>query len=216
MEPVTMEAGPEIKQDNSSPLLDKKGLRYKEFSSNYKQIRSYTHRLIRSAPSVIREFNLLEQQVSELIKNAVKHGNKNEVRKKVRVWYKFNTKTVRLIVEDEGNGFKDLEKWNVFNRKRLECIENGNFEALGNYLSFRSAESDHRDGGNALFAALEYWNAGIVFNEKRNTMAVKRIFHKKKSTFKDTPAIPVSNGLGERDASAAMPVNSGVWETVTF
>jgi hypothetical protein len=191
---------PGIKLDNSSLLFDKKGLRYKEFASNYKQIRSYTHRLIRSAPSVIQEFNLLEQQISEIIKNAIKHGNKKDIRKKVKVWYKFNTKMAHLIVEDEGSGFKDLEKWNVFNRKRLKCVEDGNFEALGNYLSFRSAESDNLDGGNALFAALEYWNAGIVFNEKRNIIAVKRVFHKKKSFFKDT--------------SAAMPANSGPWETV--
>jgi hypothetical protein len=174
-----MQEKPGIKVDSLSPLHDKKGLKYKEFFSNYRHIRCYTHRLIRSAPSVIRELNLLEQQISEIIKNAVKHGNKNNSTKKVKVWYKFNTRMVRLIVEDEGSGFRDLEKWNVFNRKRLECIESGNFEALGNYLSFRSADSDSVDGGNALFAALEYWNVGVVFNEKRNAVAVKREFKKK-------------------------------------
>jgi hypothetical protein len=197
-----IEIDPEIKLDNSSPLFDKKGLRYKEFVSNYKQIRSYTYRLVRYAPSVTREFNLLEQQISEIIKNAIKHGNKKDIHKKVRVWYKFNTKIAHLIVEDEGSGFKELEKWNVFNRKRLVCVEDGNLEALGNYISFRSAESDNLDGGNALFAALEYWNAGIVFNEKRNTIAVKRVFDKRKSAFQDAPA--------------TMPANSGIWETVTI
>jgi hypothetical protein len=167
--------GPEIRVDKRSLLFDKKGLKYKEFPSKYKQIRFYTQRLIRTAPSAIREFNLLEQQISEIIKNAIKHGNKNNVRKKIKVWYKFNTKTARLIVEDQGSGFKDLEKWNLFNRKRLECISRGDFATLGNYLSFRSAESDNLDGGNALFAALEYWNAGIVLNEKRNAVAVKRV-----------------------------------------
>jgi hypothetical protein len=194
-----MEERPEIIIDNLSPLFDKKGLKYKEFSSNFKQIRSYTRRLIRSAPSGIWEFSLLEQQISEIIKNAIKHGNKNDSTKKVKVWYKFNTRMVRLIVEDEGKGFKELEKWNVFNRKRLECIEEKNFEALGNYVSFRSAESDDRDGGNALFAALEYWNAGIVFSESRNAVAVKRVFHKKKSNYKDTSA----------DSS-----DTGPWKTV--
>jgi hypothetical protein len=169
---------PGIRVDKWSPLFDKKGLKYKEFPSKYNQIRSYTRRLIRSAPSAIQEFNLLEQQISEIIKNAIKHGNKNDVRKKIKVWYKFNTKIARLIVEDKGGGFKDLEKWNVFNRKRLECIINEDFETLGNYLSFRSAESDNLDGGNALFAALEYWNVGIVLNEKRNAVAVKRVLHK--------------------------------------
>ena len=64
-----------------------------------------------TAPLEIKEINLLEQQISEIIKNAVKHGNKCDQNKKVHVWYSFSPTHAHLIVEDEGEGFKDLEKW---------------------------------------------------------------------------------------------------------
>jgi hypothetical protein len=167
----------EIKIDGASPLFDKTGLEYRAFPSDYTKIRFYTTWLIRSAPPGIREFNLLEQQVSEIIKNAIKHGNKCDSEKVIKVWYKLSSEAAHLIVEDEGLGFKDLEKWNVFNRKRLECLGTQNTTHLGDYVSFRGADSDNFDGGNALFAALEYWNAGIVFNEKRNAVAMMKLFN---------------------------------------
>ncbi|WP_010254579.1 ATP-binding protein [Treponema primitia] len=174
--------GLEIKIDNFSPLFDKSNMEYKEFSSDFSQIRLYTMWLVRSAPSEIREFNLLEQQISEIIKNAIKHGNKNNIDKKVKIWYSLTAETAHLIVEDEGEGFKDLEKWNAFNRKRLQYIGEQNFDDLGKYVSFRGADSDNYDGGNALFAALEYWNGGFVFNEKRNAVGMKKFFNSKSSS----------------------------------
>ena len=122
----------------------------------------------------------MEQQISEVIKNAVKHGNKCDINKKVSVWYSFSPTHAHLIVEDEGEGFKDLEKWNEFNRKRLNCLHDQNYEDLANYVSFRTLDSDDQDGGNALFAALEYWNGGFVFNEKRNGVAMLKKFQQKR------------------------------------
>ena len=83
-----------------------------------------------------------------------------------------------LIIEDEGEGFKDLEKWNEFNKKRNFFFKNKNFEEMASYVSFRTDESDESDGGNALFAAVEYWNSGIVFNNKKNCLAVQKTFPK--------------------------------------
>src|SRR5512138_2529592 len=117
-----MEEIKEIKVDGSSKLFDKTNMLYKEFPSDFRQIRYFTLLIVQSAPPEIKELNLLEQQISEIIKNAVKHGNKSDLEKKVKVWYSFNPHEARLIVEDEGEGFKDLEKWNEFNRKRLECL----------------------------------------------------------------------------------------------
>jgi hypothetical protein len=166
----------EIQINGASPLFNRSNMHFKEFPSDFRKIRRYTMFLVRSAPPKIKEFNLLEQQISEIIKNAVKHGNKSDPEKKVKVWYIFTTRMARVIVEDEGDGFKDLEQWNEFNRKRLECINTRNFDELLNYISYRTTQSDDVDGGNALFAALEYWNAGFVFNEKRNAVAMKKIF----------------------------------------
>ncbi|MDR0598350.1 MAG: ATP-binding protein [Treponema sp.] len=169
----------QIEVDSASPLFDKTGLEYQEFPSDYSRIRFYATLVAKSAPQGVREINILEQQISEIIKNAIKHGNKNDIKKKVRIWHKFTPDMARLIVEDEGEGFKDLEKWNAFNRKRYRHADERNYDELGKYASFRNSASDEFDGGNALFAAVEYWDAGLVFNEKRNAVAMKRLFKPK-------------------------------------
>ncbi|MBN1699668.1 MAG: ATP-binding protein [Spirochaetales bacterium] len=169
----------EIKVDEKSPLFEKTGMFYKEFPSDYRQIRYFTLLIVQKAPPEIKEINLLEQQVSELIKNAVKHGNKNDINKKVRVWYNFDSHSAQLIVEDEGEGFKNLEVWNDFNKKRTECFLRQDFENMAEFVSFRTEKSDENDGGNALFAAVEYWNMGVIFNNKKNCVAVKKRFPKK-------------------------------------
>jgi anti-sigma regulatory factor (Ser/Thr protein kinase) len=165
-----------IEIDSESPLFDKTGLECQEFPSDYSKIRFYAMVVARSAPQGVGEINLLEQQISEIIKNAIKHGNKNDVNKKVRIWHRFTLDMAHLIVEDEGDGFKELEGWNDFNRKRRRHAYERNYDELGKYVSFRSGVSDESDGGNALFAAVEYWDAGLVFNEKRNAVAMKRLF----------------------------------------
>jgi Histidine kinase-, DNA gyrase B-, and HSP90-like ATPase. len=162
----------ELRADGSDPLFDKTNMLYKEFPSDFRQIRYFTLLIVQSAPLEIKEINLLEQQISEIIKNAVKHGNDCDLNKKVRVWYSFSSTHAHLIVEDEGPGFKDLEKWNDFNKKRLECLYQQDFEHLGSFVSFRTTKSDEQDGGNALFAALEYWNGGFVYNDKKNGVAM--------------------------------------------
>ena len=170
----------QIKVDENSPLFDRTGLLHKEFPSDFRQIRYFTLLIVQSAPPEIKEINLLEQQISEIIKNAVKHGNKCDPEKKVRVWYSFSAEHAHLIVEDEGPGFKDVEKWNEFNRRRQECLEGEDFEALAEYVSFRGAAADDNDGGNALFAALEYWDGGFVFNQRRNSVAMLKRYPKKR------------------------------------
>jgi serine/threonine-protein kinase RsbW len=169
-----------IKIDDNSSLFNKTGMFYKEFPSDYRQIRYFTLLVVQTAPPEIKEINLLEQQVSELIKNAVKHGNKNKIEKKVKVWYLFNTEYARIIVEDEGEGFKNLEEWNDFNKERTMCFIKQDFENMAQYVSFRTEKSDENDGGNALFAAVEYWNGGVVFTSKKNCIAVKKNFPKKR------------------------------------
>jgi poly-D-alanine transfer protein DltD len=166
----------EIKVDDASPLFNKTGMEYQEFPSDYSQIRFYAMMLTKSAPQEAGEAALLEQQISEIIKNAIKHGNKNDSKKKVRVWHKFTPDMAHLIIEDEGEGFKDLERWNAFSRKRFRQVDERNYDELGKYASFRGNDSDESDGGNALFAAVEYWNAGVVFNKKRNAVALKKLF----------------------------------------
>ena len=131
----------ELRSDDNDPLFDKTNMLKKEFPSDFRQIRYFTLLIVQSAPSEIKELNLLEQQISEVIKNAVKHGNHCDINKKVTVWYSFSPTHAHVIVLDEGEGFKDLEKWNEFNRKRISCLHANNYEELANYVSFKTKES---------------------------------------------------------------------------
>ena len=164
--------------DENSPLFERTGMLHKEFPSDFRQIRQFTLLIVQSAPPDIKEINLLEQQISEIIKNAVKHGNNSDLDKKVRVWYDFSPEHAHLIVEDEGPGFQDIEKWNAFNKTRQRLLEGEDFEALSGYVSYRGQQADDDDGGNALFAALEYWDGGFVFNSRRNCVSVLKEFPK--------------------------------------
>jgi serine/threonine-protein kinase RsbW len=175
-----MEQVKQIHLDAKSPLFDKRGMFHKTFASDFRQIRYYTLLVVQKAPLEFKEINLLEQQISELIKNAVKHGNKSDVTKNVQVWFRFGEDSARLIVQDEGNGFQRLEEWNEFNKERTACFQKQDFERMAKYVSFITPESDEHDSGNALFAALEYWDGGLVFNGNRNCVAVARNFPKRR------------------------------------
>ncbi len=96
----------QIQLDGKSPLFNKHGMFHKTFASDFRQIRYYTLLIVQKAPLEFKEINLLEQQISELIKNAVKHGNKSDARKNVDVWFRFSDDSARLIVQDEGAGIQ--------------------------------------------------------------------------------------------------------------
>jgi serine/threonine-protein kinase RsbW len=162
--------------DEASPLMDKEGMKYKQINLEYKRIRYMSHLITHDAPKEIREYNLLEQQISEIIKNGVRHGNKNDIGKSLKIWWKFTDRSARLIVEDEGQGFQNLESWIDFYRKRMACVITSDYDKMTDYLSYRTSESTVNDGGNALFAAVEFWNQGVVLNKKRNAIAVARHF----------------------------------------
>lgn len=172
----------ELIVSDTHDLMSRKDMNYTVFPSDYRQIRYFTLTLIQKSRPKSDERLLLEQQVSEIIKNAIKHGNACDPAKEIKVWYRFNLLEARLIVEDQGPGFVDLEKWNIFNRKRQEYIDKEDFVGLMSYVSWRTKKSDLYDGGNALFAALEYWNQGVVYSRRKNTVAVGKKFT---STFMD-------------------------------
>ena len=170
----------EIRVDDASPLLDRQGMFHKRFPSDFRQIRYFTLLVVQKAPPQIKEINLLEQQVSELIKNAVKHGNRGDRSKHIDVWYLFTEESARIIVKDQGKGFSRIEEWNEFNRRRTECFQNQDFDQMEKYVSFITEDSDENDAGNALFAALEYWDQGVVFDGKRNSIGVAKHFPKRR------------------------------------
>ena len=161
--------------DEFNEIFDARGMKYKEYPSYFDRIRDYTKDILKEAPDEFLEGSLLEQQLSEIIKNGIKHGNKCDPRKMLRVWYDLRTK-VRFIVEDEGAGFKNLEDWNEFYRKRQTALFNNQFDKFLELAGYRHKNSDADDGGNSLVAAMEYWNGGIVYNKKKCKIGVIRWF----------------------------------------
>lgn len=158
------------------PLLDTEGLHYKCVNIDLSRIRHISHVLTKDAPENIKEHNLLEQQVSEIIKNAVRHGNMNDISKEVHIWWRFSPEEARLIVEDQGKGFRNYPEWNRFYRQRMESFIKGDPDDMMQFLSYRGPESTPEDGGNALFATMEYWNNGFILNKSGNKVALKRRF----------------------------------------
>ena len=161
--------------DERNELFDAQGMKYVEFPSEFEGIRSFTAKVLEDCPEPFLEGNLLEQQLSEIIKNGIKHGNGCNPRKRLRVWYDLR-KRARFIVEDEGQGFVDLDDWNAFFKRRQTALFDEDFDAFLALASWRGPRSDESDGGNSLVAALEYWNGGMIYNGRRNKVGVVRWF----------------------------------------
>lgn len=159
--------------DERNELFDAQGMRLVEFPSDFGRVREYASRILEDCPEAFREGNLLEQQLSEIIKNGIKHGNRCDPGKRLRVWYDLR-KRVRFIVEDEGEGFAELDDWNEFYRRRQEALFAEDFDAFLSMASYRGPRSDETDGGNSLVAALEYWNGGMIYNAAKNKVGVVR------------------------------------------
>jgi len=161
--------------DDRNELFDAQAMKYIELPSDYTKIRQYASDILKECPKLFREDNLLEQQLSEIIKNGIKHGNKCDATKKIKVWYDLR-KRVRVIIEDEGEGFNNLDEWNEFFAKRQTALYNQDFDAFLSLASYRGPHSDATDGGNSLIAALEYWNGGMIYNGRKNKVGVIRWF----------------------------------------
>ncbi len=163
-----------ILQNDKHPLLKREGMFHKDFHLDLRKVRHLSQLIVQKAPSAIRDFNLLEQQISELIKNGVRHGNKNDPNKKISIWFRFSPTRAHIIVEDEGSGFQNINEWNRFFAKKRTAFEHHDFDEMMKYVSFRTEESTESDGGNALFAAVEFWNEGVVFSSGGNCIGVAR------------------------------------------
>jgi hypothetical protein len=161
--------------DDRNELFDAQGMKHAEFPSEFRRIREYAAAVLADCPDSFREDGLLEQQLSEIIKNGIKHGNGCRPERKLRVWYDLR-KRARFIVEDGGPGFRELEAWNDFNRRRQTALYREDFDAFLALASYRGPRSDAEDGGNSLVAALEYWNGGMIYSAARNKVGVVRWF----------------------------------------
>ncbi len=168
----------ELIVNDNTELWSIDNMTYKLFPSDFNKIREYTLKVLGDSKDKLPpdDWMVLNQQVSELMKNAIKHGNKCDQKRLVKVWYEFDPEFYKIIVEDQGEGFQQLKEWNDFNCKRNEAIRIQDMEKMAKYIAFKSDSSDENDGGNALFAALEYWDSGIIFNSKKNKVVAFKYF----------------------------------------
>jgi hypothetical protein len=159
--------------DGRNQLFDARGMKEFRFRGDYSMVRAYAKEVLADCPPEFRDGTLLEQQVSELIKNGIKHGNRKDPAKTLTVWCD-TRRRVRLIVEDEGEGFVDLDRWNEFYEERQRALFERRFDDFLSLASWRGPRSEEEDGGNSIIAALEYWNGGMIYNDRRNKVGVMR------------------------------------------
>jgi len=94
-------------------------------------------------------FNRLYLCVSEAVVNAIKHGNQNDLNKKVTVKIVCLANEIEVLVEDEGDGFERSKLQNPTDQENIkkesgrgifiienltECI---NFNKKGNCIQFK-------------------------------------------------------------------------------
>jgi len=161
--------------DEHNELFDAQGMKFVEYPSDLSRVREYAAAVLADCSATFREGSLLEQQLSEIIKNGIKHGNRCDPGKSIKIWYDLR-KRVRFIVEDEGDGFVNMDDWNEFFRLRQIALHEQDFDAFLSLAQYRGPNSDEHDGGNSLIAALEYWNGGMIYNADRNKVGVVRWF----------------------------------------
>jgi len=167
-----------LTRKDDDKIWDTSKMKFKEFISDIRKIKEYAEEILNETDvEELKNNMLIKLQISEFIKNAIRHGNKLDKNKKVKIWYDINSDYAKLIIEDEGDGFKNIEEWNRFNRLRNKYIKAQDIGNVLKYASYRTKESIENDGGNFLFSALEYWDSGVIFNEKRNKIVVVKYFY---------------------------------------
>lgn len=164
----------EILVDDSSPLLDTRGLYHKEFHISRGQVPRLATLIAQRAPAALTGLATLERRIHDLLDNAVHHGNRDDARKALGIWFRYTDGDLRLIIEDEGRGFRTIDAWNQFYQRRMDAYRSRDFERMMSFLAFRSDYSAADDRGVALMEAIEYWNGGIVFASSRRRVGVQR------------------------------------------
>lgn len=168
---------PKLIVDHTHSCWNTENMFYLEFFSDIYSNRRYTKKILSNAPDNMLETWLLEQQINELISNAIIHGNKKKEHLLVKVHYNFHP-IAKIIVEDEGEGFVNLEEWNQFNLERNKVFLEKDMKKMIKYACFKTKTQNllHIDGGNSLFAAVEYWNKGMIYNQQKNKVCAMRDF----------------------------------------
>lgn len=81
---------------------------YKEVKSDPEllpELDEYLMNIAKEAGLDEEKFNNLSLSFSEAASNSIKHGNKNDVNRKIGITVKVSDSQMRIIIKDEGKGF---------------------------------------------------------------------------------------------------------------
>ena len=92
----------------------------------------------------MRDVFSMRLAIEEAIVNAIKHGNKRDVEKKVHVSWSVNAQRVTVAVEDEGAGFKLEEVPDCTAEENLDKPSGRGIMLMRNFLS----SIEYNDKGN--------------------------------------------------------------------
>lgn len=73
------------------------------------KVERFTEKLSYKMNFTEEEIDGLAISITEIVSNAIAHGNKKDKNKKVIINYRLSPKTITITVQDEGKGF-DIEK----------------------------------------------------------------------------------------------------------
>ena len=92
----------------------------------------------------MRDVFSMRLAIEEAIVNAIKHGNKRDVQKKVHVFWTVNAERVTVAVEDEGSGFKLEDVPDCTAEENLDKPSGRGIMLMRNFLS----SIEYNDKGN--------------------------------------------------------------------
>ncbi|MEK7485868.1 MAG: hypothetical protein AABZ60_16220 [Planctomycetota bacterium] len=107
---MTYKKANELIVDDNSLLFDTTGMKNYAFPSDISKMREFAMEVLENLPERYQALAfLLEYNVSELIKNAIRHGNNCDYNKQIFVHSEITPHYFRIIVMQQGRGFLNLE-----------------------------------------------------------------------------------------------------------
>ena len=70
------------------------------------EVDRFTEKIVKETAIKAEDLDDIAISVSEAVNNAMEHGNKLDEKRKVKLKYYISTHYLRIVVQDEGKGFK--------------------------------------------------------------------------------------------------------------
>lgn len=98
---------------------------------NIEHVREFVRGIFRESNLNMNSFNRVFLGISEAVNNAIRHGNQLNPDKKVYIKTYLQGNTFEVEVEDEGNGFTDIQLFDPTNVENIKCEHGRGIYILG-------------------------------------------------------------------------------------